>query len=1232
MKIVLFFLLITCSHVYGQNVLYRKVSEAEKQSRMRSYDLFRASARPGTRSSSPVLATKPLQLNEAAAQRILLENPRTLSFSVPADGDDLTLKLISRNIFSPDFRITDAWNMEVFSGSERYYGGIIEGDSSSLVSVTISEQGVSVYLYGERGNYHLGNTHEGGEYVLREAEDAGATLSCAARDTTTRPMAWDPAMNLRNSSTEFVNCNPVQVYFEVDYSLYLTAGTMEKAVYATKELFNKVSLVFENENVRLALQEIRIWDSPDPYRDLEGGMDVFYRFADETARDPSREISQLLTARFFREFGGVAYLVNYCSKEARVGLNANLNLSANYLGSIPHEIGHGLGVPHTHSCTWPGGPLDNCASPEGSCNPGPDVGKSGTIMSYCGGDRISNGFGVLPGNLLRKWVGQCWGSSEKPSRITSREVRANSALLSWTHPLIDNRFEVTYRTGIAGEWRTRTIADTMVVIDSLLPLTRYFWRVRTECSGYREGEFTTTNQPGYCLPDILDKNFCDRREYEPFYSISINNHSLHLFNPCYEPYYFSQSRLPDLAAGEHPIKIEYGTWYTAGVQVSVWIDFDGNGQFEEREKVYFTVERYMGPITGILKIPDSISPRTTRMRVAIINTGYSEEPIPDSPCGTYNSAKIYDYNVNLTQCGEEDRHPARNLQVREDTTGSVTLSWGHSSRNAFQVEYRQKYAERWISVPVNGTSLVLKGLAFAKTYEWRVKAACSEYEYAEFVSPKAEYCLPDYATDNQSDCNKLGTGIRRFSIENTSIDNTSDCSASGYTLYTQDSVTLQTGMIYKFTIQFIKSGYPMHASIWIDTNNDGFFSLDERVFLSSAAGFGSLSGQFTLPVNARSTRNTRMRVLTRHSIPPQASCFINGIAGETEDYIIHIESPCKDWMKGDFKVVAGLACGGGGITAETMLPENTPVELTISRWREDATFNLTTFVRNGKAVWVDLEEGIYTIRGATVNGCTTSFDHFVHFVPSYPPVFRVEVIRDPSMCDIPSGTLGFYNNLEDGTYGIQYTFNNETLRDSVEVRARWAVLRNLPAGTYHNFSMGNKDCILNSNIGAHLTEPRKPDVSAANSGPYYAGETIHLTATGGVDYAWTGPNGFSSDQQHPEIHLAKMGNGGEYTVTVRDAKNCRNTAATRVEIIPVLALETGEWVKVYPNPATDILSVQVPYSNESEATIYSVEGREVKRVRFKEKTEIEVRSLGVGNYILKVRNGKRAYVTKVSIL
>lgn len=1230
MRIVLFFLLIAVSPVFGQNVLYRKVNEAERQSRIRSYDLFRISDGPGTRLSSLPPPTKPLQLNEASARKIWLENPRTLSFSLPADSGALTLKLISRDIFSPDFRVTDAQNREVFNPAERYYRGVIEGDSSSLVSVTISEQGVSVYLYGERGNYHLSKTNE--IYELRKIENDLTALSCAVRDTTEVPVSWGPGMNLRSSSTEFVNCNPVQVYFEVDYSLFQTVGNTEGAIAATTALFNRVALVFENENVNMVLWGVRIWDTPDPYQNLQGGMQVFNDFTDRMYREPRGEVAHLLTARNFAEFSGVAQLIDMCDRNIRTGLNAGLNLNSGSLGSIPHEIGHNLGVYHTHSCRWPGGPLDNCAFPEdGTCNQGPPTNGTGTIMSYCFGDVIRNGFGVLPGNLLRKTVGQCWGSYEKPVALRTPDVRGNSVKLAWRHSLIDTPFQVEYRTTASGEWSKRAVRDTTVVIGALLPDTHYSWRVRTACSAYAEGEFRTTSAPGYCLPEISRKGACTYRMQKEWDYVMIDNHQLDLFKPCYEPYYYSDKSLPDLASGEHSVTVYYSPSYTSGLQISIWLDLNGNGFFEESENVYYHVGRYTGVITGSFKIPDGLTTPATRMRLGVFSLGRSEEPVPNEPCGSYTSGYVIDYQVNIVECREEDRLPAKNLRAKEIAGQLTELSWESASAKAFNVEYRLKYAEGWISLPAKGNSLILEGLDRGKTYEWRVKAACGEYTSSEFIAPKASYCIPVYLPENYNNCVNNGTGIRRFIVEGTTLDHVSECGERGYELFTHDPATLKTGETYTFRIQFVNAGYYMRAAIWIDIDNDGIFNINEKFFYSREAVRGELTGQFTLPARARTTKNTRMRITALVHKSADASCYVEDHFGETEDYTIHIEDPCGEWLEGDFGISDGTACEGGKIEGKTRLPEGAPVKLRIGNWGEAATVDLTAYVKDGKVKWTNIANGIYRIHSATVNGCTSQFDNFV-YISRPQPVFQLEFIRHLSMCDLPTGTLGFVTNLDDGIYDFGYLLNDSAYQTRVEVKSRWALFKASRAGIYRNFSIGTPKCILLDQSMATITSPGKPEVSAANSGPYYAGETIRLTATGGVDYAWKGPDGFSSDQQHPEIRLAKVVNSGEYTVTVRDARNCGNTAATRVEIIPVLALETEEWVKVYPNPVADVLSVQVPYDDESRATLYSMDGRELKQIRFKEKVEIKVRSLGAGNYILKVRNGIKTYVTRVNVL
>jgi hypothetical protein len=74
-----------------------------------------------------------------------------------------------------------------------------------------------------------------------------------------------------------------------------------------------------------------------------------------------------------------------------------------------------------------------------------------------------------------------------------------------------------------------------------------------------------------------------------------------------------------------------------------------------------------------------------------------------------------------------------------------------------------------------------------------------------------------------------------------------------------------------------------------------------------------------------------------------------------------------------------------------------------------------------------------------------------------------------------------------------------------------------------------------------------PSAFASNGGPYCAGSTISLSASGGGTYSWSGPNGFSSSAQNPTIGSAGTANSGTYTVTVTSA-GCSSTATTFVTV------------------------------------------------------------------------------------
>jgi gliding motility-associated-like protein len=80
--------------------------------------------------------------------------------------------------------------------------------------------------------------------------------------------------------------------------------------------------------------------------------------------------------------------------------------------------------------------------------------------------------------------------------------------------------------------------------------------------------------------------------------------------------------------------------------------------------------------------------------------------------------------------------------------------------------------------------------------------------------------------------------------------------------------------------------------------------------------------------------------------------------------------------------------------------------------------------------------------------------------------------------------------------------------------------------------------------------------TATNAGPYCAGSTIQLNATGTGTYSWTGPNGFTSALQNPTIPNATTANAGVYNLTVT-ATGCTATATTTVVVNTVPTVNAG---------------------------------------------------------------------------
>jgi gliding motility-associated-like protein len=100
-------------------------------------------------------------------------------------------------------------------------------------------------------------------------------------------------------------------------------------------------------------------------------------------------------------------------------------------------------------------------------------------------------------------------------------------------------------------------------------------------------------------------------------------------------------------------------------------------------------------------------------------------------------------------------------------------------------------------------------------------------------------------------------------------------------------------------------------------------------------------------------------------------------------------------------------------------------------------------------------------------------------------------------------------------------------------------------------------CIGTSNTNV-LVNPT-PIVSA-NTSSVCENSTIILNANGGSTYSWSGPGGFTSSAQNPNIPSATMSMNGVYTVTVTSAQGCTNTAVTTATVEQI------------PNPTANVMA------------------------------------------------------------
>ncbi|MBX7045451.1 MAG: T9SS type A sorting domain-containing protein [Ignavibacteria bacterium] len=374
--------------------------------------------------NSPVF----LSVNKESVRQILNSDYKTLNIDIPLDGNNsANLKLSEYKILTPGAVIMEetADGRKTIPANVRFkcYTGFYNNDMNSLVIMCFADNFVKALLLTDNNSYTLATledeTRLSNECILYANNKIlrKNNFHCAADEL---PLSENTKRDIQNLRTESLTNTFLQanIALEVDNFTYNLYGQSSQNVSAYCLSLLSVSSALYNRdiNVKFVVPSIHIWTTSDPYNATtsSGLLNQFRTWWNANMQAAPRTLAHFITRRA-GNLGGIAWIDVLCASASN-GYGYGFSNTDGPINPLPtyswdamvvsHEIGHNFSSPHTHSCTWPGGMIDSCYTPEGTCYTGPAIPRPGTIMSYChltsAGIDLRLGFGPLPKAKIRQ--------------------------------------------------------------------------------------------------------------------------------------------------------------------------------------------------------------------------------------------------------------------------------------------------------------------------------------------------------------------------------------------------------------------------------------------------------------------------------------------------------------------------------------------------------------------------------------------------------------------------------------------------------------------------------------------------------------------------------------------------------------------------------------------------------------------------------------------------------------
>lgn len=568
-----------------------------------------------------------------------------------------------------------------------------------------------------------------------------------------------------------------------------------------------------------------------------------------------------------------------------------------------------------------------------------------------------------------------------------------------------------------------------------------------------------------------------------------------------------------------------------------------------------------------------------------------------------------------------------NLVASNITSSGATLNWTASTDNVGVTQYNISIDGTFVGSSGSPTFNVT-GLSPLTAYA----ASVTAQDAAGNLSGSASTSFTTIA-GSLNYCASASSNTNDEFISNVQLNTINNASgAQFYSDFTGISTNLTEGDTYTITVTPTWTGtvYAEGYAVWIDYNNDGDFDdAGELVWSKAASTDTPNSGTFTVPTGT-SEASTRMRVSMKYNgIPTACEAFTYG---EVEDYTVN------------------LGAGSGG---DTQAP-STPTSLATSNIT-DTTVDLTWNASSdnvgvtGYEIFVD-GGSIGTVVGtaATVTGLIANTSYSFN-VSAFDAAGNNSAQSNTANATTTGGGSGgpgviagyyFETGLDGWIDGGSdcVRFNNSTrawegsysirIRDNSSSSNAQSPILDLSGNTqitieFHTYARGME-------VGENFFVEFYNGSSYQVIGDYARGTDFNnnafFTDTIVLD---AGTYSFNANNRFRFRNDASVNNDQIYF----DAVVISGDNVTAAPIVPVntnsfsraksFARNTAQNVKLYPNPTTSILNIEISEGSFDEIMIFSTAGQLVKTIKpSDDNLAIDVSEFASGMYFVRfVSNG-----------